>query len=212
MYRFDKSSGKVTTIELPASQFPSNEKIVRNALMDKDGTIWIRLRSQGIIRYDMQMKQSEFINFIPPSEENAYPALYYNKPQHSLWVALEHGGVFQYKIASKETVHYPLPVGNAYAKSTITGITGDEKGNMYLSDVSNGVFKYNIADHSFTLLTMKDGLPGNNSNNVVCDRNGNIWVAGCFSNYRKENSILFLPRPSINMPSTRSASAHSTIS
>jgi Histidine kinase/Y_Y_Y domain/SMP-30/Gluconolactonase/LRE-like region len=176
-YKYDIITNKAKQIQLPPLIFPANELTVRNVVTDKGSKMWIRLRTQGIVEYDQITDKASFIKFIPPKIELSYSAMYYHRRQHSLWIAVENGGLYQYNIASKQTKHFPLYQQPGVNAATITAITGFENGDMYMSDASNGIFYYNDRTASFTQLTQQDGLPVNNCNSLTIDKKGNIWIA-----------------------------------
>lgn len=176
-FSYDINTNKAKQIKLPALIFPDNNIMVRNAVADKEGKIWIRLRTQGIVSYDPLSGKTAFIQFIPPKREQSYAALYYNKFQHCLWIAVEHSGLYQYDIASKQTKYFPLYQQPGVNAATITSISGMENGDMYMSDGSNGIYFYNAGTELFTQMTQQDGLPGNNCNSLAIDKKGAVWIA-----------------------------------
>jgi ligand-binding sensor domain-containing protein len=162
-------------IVLPAKQFEANTYTARNIAADEKGNIWIRLRGQGIVKYNPGNRAAAFVNFIHPSADKAYSAMYYNKAQQCLWAAVEHEGVYQYNTGTGKTVYHPLPGKNNVA-ADISCITGDAAGNMYLTDVMRGVYYFSNSNGAFTLYSRQDGLPANTCNFVVLDSTGLPWI------------------------------------
>ncbi len=176
-YSYDVSANKARLVKLPPPVFAANDLAVRSAVTDRNGKIWIRLRTQGIVRYDPLSDTASFVQFIPPKLESSYAALYYNPLQHCLWIAIEHQGLYQYNITSKQTKHFPLYQQPGVNAATITAIAGLPDGDMYMSDANNGFFFFNAQNESFTQLSRQDGLPGNNCNSLVIDKKGAVWIA-----------------------------------
>lgn len=176
-YKYDIAANRATHIQLPPLIFSANDLTVRNTVEDKNGTLWIRLRTQGIVSLDPVSNKTSFVKFIKPKIELSYSALYYHRQQHSLWVAVENGGVYQYDIASQKTKHFPLYQQPGVNAATITAIVGFENGDMYMSDASNGIFHYNARRGNFTQITQQDGLPVNNCHSLTIDKKGNLWIA-----------------------------------
>jgi ligand-binding sensor domain-containing protein len=177
LYRYHIETNKASLVTLPPSLFPANERTVRNVVRDERGVDWIRLRTQGIIQYDFVQQLISFVQFIPPELERSYTAMYYNKWQHSLWVGVEHGGLYRYNIASAQTSHFPLYQQLGVNAATITSIADAGNGNMYLADASTGMYYYRSKNDSFEPITKQDGLPGNNCNSLTMDKKGFLWIA-----------------------------------
>jgi ligand-binding sensor domain-containing protein len=177
LYQLNLLTDKATLIQLPPSLFPDNERTVRNTVQDEKGNLWIRIRTQGIVRYDLAQGKSEYAKFIPPELEKSYTAIYYNKWQHCLWVAVEYGGLYQFNVESGKTRYFPLYQQQGVNPATITFIVSAGNGNMYMSDASNGLFYYTSNNNSFEHFTRQDGLPGNNCNSLAMDKNGFLWIA-----------------------------------
>ncbi len=175
LYTVNPVTMKAQTAALPAKQFIANNYTVRNIVTDPKGSIWIRLRSQGIVQLNPGNGAAAFVNFISPSPDKAYSAMYYNAAQQCLWVAVEHEGVFQYDINTGKTVHHQLAGKNRNA-ADISCITGDAAGNMYLTDVVRGLYHFNNSNGLFTLYTRQDGLPSNTCFFVALDSTHLPWI------------------------------------
>ncbi len=176
VYRCNVKTYQSKQINIPPLPFPGNQMLIRNIIADKEGILWIRFRSQGILRYDPATETGSFINIVKPEADNSFPALYYNRSQNSLWLSVEHGGLFRYDISTKQTTDYTFKL-SSHGNATINAITGDDKGNMYLGDASNGIYFYDVVSQNFTQLTKKDGLPSNNCNGLTRDETGKVWIA-----------------------------------
>jgi ligand-binding sensor domain-containing protein len=175
LYTVNPATMRATAIALPAKQFPANKYTVRNIAADEKGNIWIRLRGQGIVKYNPVSHTAVFENFIQPSPDKAYSSMYYNKAQKCIWAGVEHEGVYQYDIITGKTVSHPLPGKNNIA-ADITSITGDAAGNMYLTDVMRGMYYFNESNKTFTLYSRQDGLPSNTCYFAALDSTYLPWV------------------------------------
>jgi ligand-binding sensor domain-containing protein len=176
VYKIDLAQHLAVPLTIPAKRIAANDIIARNMVHNGRGVFWIRLRGQGILRYQMDNDSSYFEHFIPSVQDKAYSALYYNPAEQSIWVAVEHEGLYQYWPTSGRLKHHLLSVNNA-SVADITSICGDAAGNMYMSDAVRGLYRYNINNGSFTLYTRQNGLPSNNCHFTAMGSDGQPWVA-----------------------------------
>jgi len=176
-YQYNNQTKRIENILLPPKNSSANDYDIRNMVEDKNGTIWIRAVSQGIIEYQPSTKSIEFQNNIPLHGEKEINALYYDKLTHSLWISEEFNGVFIYNIESKTTQHFPLTIPPLQKKAAITNISGDGKGNMYLLDLQSGMVEYDFTLKKFNRFSVYNGLPSNNCFWSVCDLSGFVWIA-----------------------------------
>jgi ligand-binding sensor domain-containing protein len=176
VYKIDPDRHTAIPLPLPPKQIAANEIIARNIVHDNKGNCWIRLRGQGILRYQVDNDSVFFERFIPPVQDKAYAALYYNGQEQSLWVAVEHEGLYQYWPASGRLKHHLLPANNATV-ADVTSICGDAAGNMYMTDAVRGLYRYDVRNGSFALYTRQNGLPSNNCHFTAMGSDGRPWVA-----------------------------------
>jgi ligand-binding sensor domain-containing protein len=176
-YTINLNTLEATPIALPPKLWPENKYVARNMVRDKDGMVWLRLRSQGIARYDPATATVMFVNFITPSQDRAYSALYYNPVQQCLWVAVEHEGLFQYNIGTKTVTRHVLPDNNNGAAADISCITGNNDGDMYMTDVTRGLYHYQHKNRRFILYGSQTGLPSTSCNFVTLDDDDQPWVS-----------------------------------
>lgn len=178
IYRYNLLTNNAASITLPPSLFTANERTVRNIVLDKNGTGWIRLRTQGIVQYDPATGRTEFITFLKPELDRSYAALQYSEADHCLWIAVENGGLYQYEISTGKLTHYPLyRQAGGINQANLTSIICMPNGDIYASDAAEGLYYYHHSDKTFTRFTMQDGLPGNNCNALLADKSGKIWIA-----------------------------------
>ena len=165
-----------TAIPLPPKLIAENNLLIRNIVKDDEDQLWVRFRGQGIMRHNPKTGQSAYVHIIPPATNRAYSALYFNKQQQCIWIAVEHEGLYQYHIKTNTTTHHPLTGKKAGPSADISCITGDSLGNMYMTDVVRGLYYYEPATGNFRLYTRQNGLPADNCNFVTLDNTGAPWV------------------------------------
>lgn len=176
LFRVNPETREAIPIPLPPKQIPGNNQLIRNIELDADGQLWIRFRGQGIVRHNPQTGQTAYVHIIPSSPNRAYSALYYNRKQHCIWMAVEHEGVYQYHVQTKTVTHYPLNSKKYGPSADISCITGDAQHNMYLADAVRGLYYYDTSTGKFRLYTRQNGLPADNCYFVTVDTTGDAWV------------------------------------
>jgi hypothetical protein len=178
LYSVNMENLLANSILLPAKRFPQNGWVFRNTVKDNDGKFYIRSRQQGILQYQPANGQWQYTDFIKPSFEKTYAAMYFDAASNSLWVSVENEGVYVCHIPSKQTKHYLLQANNAGNAATIISIKGSRDGNIYLADAHKGFYQFNPKNNHFKLFTTQDGLPSNICYNITEDNNGIIWITG----------------------------------
>ena len=53
----------------------------------------------------------------------------------------------------------------------------DKVGNLWFSNMGNGVYRYDVVSGKFSHFTKQDGLNDNNIESIFEDKAGNIWFA-----------------------------------
>lgn len=197
-YALDQLTQKATRIKLPAKLFAENPYTIRNAVIDKNEQLWLRLRTQGIVKMNTLSGEAVFMNFIQQSQNKTYGALYYSPVTNSIWAASGSEGVYVYDIEKKSTQHFLLNIPPSQKGATLTCITGDDRGNIYLTDANNGLFRFDEKNKTFNRYTVYEGLSSNNCNWLCFDSKGFLWIATVtgvsrfdtatkrFSNFSKE--------------------------
>lgn len=99
---------------------------------DKDGFIWVGT-GEGLCQFDGY----EFkVNAIDDSLTNGFVTTSFFDKNGVLWFGHNSGEITYY-----DGIKFQLLQDNSFAKSTITSITDDEKGNVYFSTQNNGIIK-----------------------------------------------------------------------
>lgn len=163
-------------IPLPAKLFKENDWSLRNMEIDVNGNVWVRSRRQGILLYDKRKNQTNFTAWIKPSVDKAYSGMYYDPLTNQLWVSVEREGVYAYNVITQHVIHYLLAGYPDNIPASISYITGDDNGNIYLGDANKGLYIFNNSSKSFTVVTTGDGLPSDKIRFVATNKKNYVWI------------------------------------
>lgn len=134
---------------------------------DKDGILWIGT-SNGLLKYDgVEYKEIVFSS----KHSNKTVSAIFEDSSRRLWVGFEDG-----KIASlssdQKLIDWEPEEGLPRVK--ITGITQDEKGQIWFGTYGEGAYYFNEI-HLYNL-NENDGLPSNDIYTITHDQYGKIWI------------------------------------
>jgi ligand-binding sensor domain-containing protein len=164
--------------------FSTNEgfagQAVRGIVEDAQGDIWFGTDG-GVSRYD-GLKFTNYTTSDGLSNNDVWSI--FRDHEGRIWVGTK-GGLCRYDPASppgsssKIFTQFPLPAADIaeansiFSPQLVWAIAEDKLGNMWFGTDGVGVRKYD--GKTFTILTAKDGLAGNNVSCILADRAGNIW-------------------------------------
>ena len=143
--------------------------------MDKSGDIWIRTVLQGMMRYDVKANKVSTVE-MPMQHDKELNALYYDRLTNSLWMAESFNGVYVYNITTKETRHYGLNKTNTQRMAAVISITGDGNGNIWMSDLDEGIIGYDHGTGKFNRISVFDGLFSDNCGFLLMDAKKMLWM------------------------------------
>ena len=157
-----------------------------NACLEmKEGVVWESTNRRGLEKLEIQKNNITRTLLVPSMQstlDNETRALYYDARRHLLLIGNKHGSLFitDQQGRRQEITHDSSgrPFGRIY------GINADSKGNYWLSDKDNGVYKMTpTAGGGYTITNLHHeagnrwSLNANSAYQTVEDRRGNIWVA-----------------------------------
>lgn len=165
---------------------PWNLSNTVNARLElNDGVIWESTHRRGLEKLEIQKKTIERAMMVPNAEttmENETRAMLYDEQRHLLLIGNKKASLFLIQDNGNRTVLTHDSSGKPFGR--FYGISKDSKGNYWLCDKDNGLYKmtpsgnggYNIVNFCH-----KDGdkntLSSNSAYQAVEDRQGNIWIA-----------------------------------
>ena len=165
---------------------PWNLSNTVNARLEmNDGVVWESTSRRGLEKLEV-MKQTIARTLLvknPTSSlDNEIRAMLHDKKRNHTLLANKHGQIFVFdgKMNHLSTITHDNnghPIGRPY------GISQDSKGNYWVSDKDNGLFKITPNGNSYTVENIRHNdkdpysLSDNAAYQCVEDRQGNIWVA-----------------------------------
>jgi len=162
-------------IDLPAG--------IASMYQDTQGLVWINFQNANLV-YDPAKNKlyAPFTNTdIYPLKKNAGVLL---KQDNHLWMGAWGAGLYVFDIPSqtfktigKDTDGIKEVVNDIEPRKLIA----DKNGNLWLLLVDEGIYYMDFPHKNFQLITSKTGddnsLPSQTVRDIMCDRDGNIWIA-----------------------------------
>ena len=165
---------------------PWNLSNTVNARLEmNDGVVWESTSRRGLEKLEV-MKQTIARTLLvknPTSSlDNEIRAMLHDKKRNHTLLANKHGQIFVFdgKMNHLSTITHDNnghPIGRPY------GMSQDSKGNYWVSDKDNGLFKITPNGNSYSVENIRHNdkdpysLSDNAAYQCVEDRQGNIWVA-----------------------------------
>lgn len=131
-----------------------------------DGFIWFGT-DKGVLQFD----GIRFQAYNRPDTAEVEVTAFYEDRAHNLWVGYADGAIFirkPYGLLQAWMPEEGLPVVR------ITGFSEDAQGNFWIATYGEGLYYHN-GKHLYNL-DETDGLPANDVYDIVCGREGAIWV------------------------------------
>jgi streptogramin lyase len=178
--RLDKQTGQFTHFPL---HHPFNTGFgappVFTLCQDQAGLLW--LGTNGIIEFNPHTGAMRRFTHTPNSTEGISDWWSWSLAEDrkgNLWIG--HGSHALDKLSRdrKKFTRYQHESGNPRSISSIavTSIYEDSKGNLWLATLAGGLCRFDPATDSFTTLTQKHGLAGNDVNSILEDNRGDLWL------------------------------------
>lgn len=144
---------------------------ISSVFADSQSRVWIGTRRNGVQVfsngkiYDLDSMASAFSQAHPVS-----PTLFFEDSRSNIWIADRHSQrpVFTWNNGKMET--YEIIKGEL----SILDIAEDNKGNVHLLSMRDGVFRFDPNSGEFTQIKLKDGFK---FTSLFFDSAGRMWVA-----------------------------------
>jgi ligand-binding sensor domain-containing protein len=179
-----------------SDQLKEKRTVVNAIHADQDGNIWY---GNGDGLYKLIENNGTFSSAYYGKEKgfrrNSITSIKEDK-QGALWIGTYGDGVYQY--SDKKFLHIDLH-GELY-KQTVLDIYFDNRDNVWLATLSNGIAQYNSVAKTFNWLTENEGLSNNHVQSIIQDKSGNYWFGTSgggvcnyfgkqFTNYDKSSGL-----------------------
>ncbi|MBQ8064733.1 MAG: hypothetical protein IJ200_03635 [Prevotella sp.] len=157
---------------------------VNARLETNDGVVWESTIRRGLEKLEIMKNTIQRIQMVPGATsmlENETRAMYYDKDRHLLLIGNKASKLFLISDNGATTVLTHDSSGKPFGR--FYGISKDSKGNYWLCDKDNGVYKMTPNGSGYTITNFchqegnKWSLTSNSAYQTVEDRYGNIWVA-----------------------------------
>ncbi len=165
---------------------PWNLSNTVNARLEmNDGVVWESTNRRGLEKLEVLKKTIERRLVMPGAEsplDNEVRAMCYDKMRHRAFICNKHGCIFVYDDNGNHltTITHDSngkPISRPY------GMSVDSKGNYWVCDKDNGLYKITPNNGDYTIINICHdendnwSLSSNAAYQVTEDNQGNIWVA-----------------------------------
>ncbi len=175
-YKYNSATNQTISIPVAGRTAAQPTLTLRNMLIDREGTLWVRSVDLGILKYDTTTNTLVPEKGMPHRQNVEINTMYYDSLTHSIWYSEEFNGVYVYDITTKKTTHYNLGKNPSQRAAAIIYMSGNGNGNVWLSDLQAGLIEYNYDRKSFTRLSSSDGLTSDNCWWTFCSKQGILWI------------------------------------
>ena len=149
-----------------------------------EGVVWESTIRRGLEKLEILKKTINRVQLVPQagsSLENETRAMLYDPQRHLLLIGNKKGQLFLIDRQGNRTILTHDSSGEPFSR--FYGISMDSKGNYWLCDKDNGLYKMSSQGNGYHIINFshkegdKESLTSNSAYQTVEDRQGNIWVA-----------------------------------
>jgi len=153
----------------------------RELHIDDQGIIWAGA-SDGLVRFDPEKKEYKYYSHSesPTSLSDDFIWTIYESTYdpNILWIGTMRGGLNKFDKKTGKAIRYQPDNNDKFSisQSTVHGILQSDENTLWVG-TSSGLNKLDINKGTFTVISMQDGLPGDNVHGILPDKGGYIWIS-----------------------------------
>jgi signal transduction histidine kinase/ligand-binding sensor domain-containing protein/AraC-like DNA-binding protein len=145
------------------------------------GKIWMGTWSEGLVVYDKH--KHTWQHYIPDGAKNgslshAIVFSIYQDSRGNMWVGTEGGGLNLYDRKKDQFIHFQYNRDNprSISNNIVNVIYEDSNHNLWIG-TQGGLNLFDRNQNTFSVYTIKDGIPNNVIQAIEEDDNGNLWLS-----------------------------------
>lgn len=157
-----------------------SQNTVNAILQDKQGFMWFGTKD-GLNRYDgLSFRKFKHDGRSERSIGNNFITALYEDEQGNIWIGTD-VGLYIYYPEQDTFRHFTQPsVENTKIEHTVTTISGDGRGCVWIAVEAQGLFCYNLKNEELRNYTLRDfPFITTNVQSFVFDNSGTLWI-GCY--------------------------------
>ena len=157
-----------------------SQNTVNAILQDRQGFMWFGTKD-GLNRYDgLSFRKFKHDDRTRRSIGNNFITALYEDAKGDIWVGTD-VGLYIYHPEKDSFRHFAeLSVENTKIEHTVTAISGDNKGCVWVAVESQGLFCYDLEEGKLRNYTLKNfPFISTNVQSFVFDNSGTLWI-GCY--------------------------------
>ena len=157
-----------------------SQNTVNAILQDKQGFMWFGTKD-GLNRYDgLSFRKFKHDDRTRRSIGNNFITALYEDSKGDIWVGTD-VGLYIYNPEKDSFRHFAeLSAENTKIEHTVTAISGDNKGCVWVAVESQGLFCYDLEEGTLQNHTLKNfSFISTNVQSFVFDNSGTLWI-GCY--------------------------------
>jgi frataxin-like iron-binding protein CyaY len=146
------------------------------------GDLWVGLWTGGLCRVNVHTDEIEYFkkNKTVPATIQSNNLIAGMPDRNAIWIGYNAGNGFsKYSILSDTFIHFhPMERDSTSSNAgTITVITKDSTGDLWLGTHGSGIFRFDPDMNTYVNYQQQQGLNSNYINSILPDAKGNLWIS-----------------------------------
>ena len=152
------------------------QNTINDILQDRQGFMWFGTKD-GLSRYD----GISFRNFRNNPQDvhslgNNFVTSLYEDTEGNIWVGTDAGLYVYHPLKDRFESFSISSVENTKITRSVTMVTGDAKGNIWVAVESQGIFSYNLQSRELHNYTFEKFSISSNVECIAFDNSGTVWI------------------------------------